>query len=153
MKQHLRVVVEVAVLGMVAMLAPFLLGYASTVVFNFFGSWGLSLSFLDPFGMLVLYAFPFALAFLYGYKRKLQLHLAAVWIGWMIGWLAYGETMRIALLRHAAPPSHKPSTPSLTDWLLWAGLILLSPLLPALVTMWGQRRRMRATQPVSNTAD
>lgn len=114
MKQHLRVVVEVAALGFIAM----------------------------PIAVLPA-LLPCAVTFYYGYRRKLQLHFAYVWIGLLLGWFVFGMIAKIVLMRHIQTHADRPNT-SLLSWVVWVGYILLYSLLPALATMWGQRVRLRA---------
>ena len=72
MKQHLRVVFEVAVLATVVDSVPIPLMLVSIPIFNFFGSFGINLSSVDSPAMLIGIVFPYVAAFYYGYRRKLQ---------------------------------------------------------------------------------
>ena len=147
MKQHLRVVVEVAVLGTLVMSVPLLAMFASVPILNFFGGWWIDLSFLMLLGTVIVYVLPFAAAFYDGYRRKLQLRFLAVGIGWIIGGYGSGAFIMATLLRHAKIPYQKPLTPWLwVNWLIWLGLVLVPVLLFVMVTMWGQRVRLRARQ-------
>lgn len=145
MKQHLRVVAEVAVLGTLAMSVAVFGQFALVPVMMLFSTCGISLN-LVPLSILLGTLFPFAVGFYYGLRRKLQLSLVAVWIGWIVGGYGSGALISVTLLRHAKMPPQKPLTPSLwANWLIWLGLVILPTLLMALLTMWGQRRRLRRT--------
>lgn len=147
MKQQLRVVAEAAVLGTVAWSLPAFGPLAWVPVFNFFGAWGINLGFLDGLVGFLGMVFPFVAAFYYGLRRALQLHFLAVWIGWVIGVLGYGAVLQFTLLRHIKEVPQKSAAGSpWVNWLVWLGAMLLSTLVPALSTMWGQRLRVRIAQ-------
>jgi hypothetical protein len=147
MTKHLRTVVEVAVLGTIALSVVVFGMFVSVPILNFFGSWGSGLGSLVTLGIAVGWVFPLAAGFCYGYTRKVALHFAAVWIGWLIGWMGYGMVMGATILRHAHLGHHKPVTPWLwVNWLLSIFWDLLFALVPALATMLGQRIRVRAAQ-------
>ena len=151
MRQHLRVVVEVAVLGMVAMIAvialPWLMSLASVTAANLLCMVGLSQSSVEGFlrvtdrVSLVLWLMPFVAGFLYGLKRKLQLSFVDVLIGWVLGWIGFSLLIGATLYRGLGPtPSARPT---LWGWLEWLLEIAVWTMVPALIVMWGQRVRVR----------
>jgi hypothetical protein len=145
MTKHLRTVVEVAAVGTVALSVPVLGMLVSIPALNFLGDWGIDPGFVTPVGVVVGTLLPFVAGFCYGYKRELDMHFIAVWLGWVIGWQGYAFIMWASLLRHAHQPHRGSATPWVwVNWVLSIGWILLFALLPTLTTMWGQRRRVRA---------
>lgn len=142
--RHLRAVVEVAAVGTAALSVPWLGLFAYTAVFNVVGACGIDLSFLDGLLWFLALIFPFAVGFYYGYRRHLQLHLVAAWIGWIMGGYASGALLWVTVMTHARIPPQKPLTSSLlAGWAIWIGLTLLPAFILALTTMWGQRSRLR----------
>lgn len=130
----MRIVVEVIALSIAAELLSLLVFFL--------------LCLLGTFGTIVATLVPFAAGFYYGYRRKLQLHLVAVWIGWIIGGYVFGCLVwAVIILTHGHIPPHGKLTSSLlANWAIWIGLTFVEPLLPAFMVMWGQRVRLRAGQ-------
>lgn len=158
MKQHLRVIGEIALIGTVAlsagMLLPFIasglvVGLANLLSFinvvpEALVDWSMRLT--GVFSIVGGPAFLFGTAYIYGLKRVLKKNLIAVLIGWSIGWMLYSSVMGIAT-NSMFPPKHKAVVvhSHWWNWPLWLGWLFLFALLPALVTMWGQRVRLRRT--------
>jgi len=147
MKQQLRVVAEVAGVGIVAQLAGTVLATLIMLPFSWLRvgpRW-----FMPALGMLNLVICPCCAGLIYGLRRRLPLHLAAVSVGWMVGWLVYSMLMGATILRDVHTRHHKPAP--LGTWAVWLletlGMLVLLSLLPMLATMWGQRLRLRAAQP------
>ena len=146
MMWHRRSVVEVAGIALAT-------AFAGTIVVSLlmlpFGSAGEAVfRWIIPIAIFVQIGLcPCIAGFIYGLKRRLPLGLASVFVGWIVGWLAYGALVGGLVSWHRQ--SHRPG---ITPWpwlncLLTIGELLLMSLLPTLTTMWGQRQRLRAEHP------
>jgi hypothetical protein len=145
-KQQLRVVAEVAGLTWLTQLAGILLLNVAMLPFSWLE---VEPRWFAPAAVVFIFVIcPCMTGFVYGRKRILPLGFWTVFAGWAVGWIAYSEITHAALgivphSRHHKAPGH----PHWWGWPLWIGWLFAFSLLPTLVTMWGQRRRMRAAQP------
>ena len=150
---HRRTFVEVVVLGLVAPLAGIIImSVAGAIVLSVVSmphpltlhqdKGHKALAVIVVFDMVLC---PCIAGFVYGLKRRFPLCVAPVFVGWIVGWLAYG-----ALMGSLVSPHTRSLRPGVTPWpwlncLVTIGELLLISLLPALATMWGQQWRLRRT--------
>lgn len=145
MKQHLRVIAEVVGLVWLTQLAGVLLMNVAILPFtlhNVEPRW--SVPAIIVFNFVIG---PCVAGFVHGWKRVLPLRFWIVFVGWIVGWQAYSTVMGALMLRHAH--HHRTGvTPWLwMNWLITIGELLLMALLPAITTMWGQRRGTSRSRP------
>lgn len=145
MKHHLRVVAEVAVLGIAAYLPRFLDIAIGNRILNFFGSQGIDLRWVSSVVSFLIQVLPLPIGFVYGLRRQADLHFAAVWLGWAIGIVVWVSPGAYGLALSGGRVSfHGSSVGWLTPLLVLILALLVGSILPTLCTIWGQwvKRRL-----------
>lgn len=144
MKQHLRIIAEIGLLGAIALLVPVAAVLAMGPLISFLDSRAAGLAFVLRLAALALWFIPFPAALLYGFGRNLDMRPLPVWLGWTLAYVLYALAQHALVLRPAH--LHSGELMVILVWVKWAPaivcILLLSLLLSAL-TVCGRWWRIR----------